>query len=327
MTRVRFTCDDLARTRLIQAPAPLVETVLGIVALRRPPSCGHGSRWHRRALRAFPPTARPLLDLIPVAGYWPEFLDPVAADLDEGLEMVCATPRAVVRSQLTDALRHTRQAPCWLQDLADSKPEALQVVRRGLRDFHAACVTPYWPRILASFQSDLAQRTQVLAAGGLAELFGTLHEDLAWHGSSLERAWRTGEIQLGGRGLQLVPSTLWAGPPLFSVRPDDSGGNALIYPVQPAKLAWRDEGSEDLSLLLGRTRAGVLLALRTPCNTADLAVRLGVSASSASEHATVLRRAGLVQTTRHGRSVRHSLTPLGRGLLSGHTTSPESSER
>ena len=68
---------------------------------------------------------------------------------------------------------------------------------------------------------------------------------------------------------------------------------------------------------MGRTRALVLEAIRMPCGTADLAMRAGVSAASASEHAAVLRDANLILTSREGRAVRHSLTPLGRNLLNG----------
>jgi DNA-binding transcriptional ArsR family regulator len=42
---------------------------------------------------------------------------------------------------------------------------------------------------------------------------------------------------------------------------------------------------------------------------------VGISPASASEHAKVLREAYLVQTCRAGRSVRHSLSPLGRTIL------------
>jgi DNA-binding transcriptional ArsR family regulator len=42
---------------------------------------------------------------------------------------------------------------------------------------------------------------------------------------------------------------------------------------------------------------------------------VGISPASASEHAKVLREAYLIQTCREGRSVRHSLTPLGRTIL------------
>ena len=63
LTRIRFSPDDLVLTRFGEAPAPLLEVSAGLVELRRrltPPA-----RWAVRARRAFPATARPLLDLIP----------------------------------------------------------------------------------------------------------------------------------------------------------------------------------------------------------------------------------------------------------------------
>src|SRR5215472_19031358 len=90
MTRVLLTTDDLAHIRFGESPAPLVETVMGMVVLRRQLPVAVGSRWPGRDV---PATARPLWDLIPLCGYWPEFLDPVVGDLETGLDQVCATPR------------------------------------------------------------------------------------------------------------------------------------------------------------------------------------------------------------------------------------------
>ena len=59
----------------------------------------------------------------------------------------------------------------------------------------------------------------------------------------------------------------------------------------------------------------MLRALGEPRGTADLASTVGISPVSASEHAKVLRDADLIETRREGRSVRHSLTPLGRTML------------
>ncbi|MCX4530842.1 helix-turn-helix domain-containing protein [Streptomyces sp. NBC_00841] len=55
-----------------------------------------------------------------------------------------------------------------------------------------------------------------------------------------------------------------------------------------------------LGPLLGRTCAAVLLCVRDPATTTALAERVGVSLASASRHATVLRNAGPVPTTRIG---------------------------
>ena len=145
-----------------------------------------------------------------------------------------------------------------------------------------------------------------------------MHETLAWRDNSLERSWRTGDSALDGQGVQLLPSALWTGPPLFSEHPRTAGGNALVYAARPAAAGWQPSQPRDLAGLLGQTRAAVLRALRTPRSTTELAACVGTSTPSASEHATALRASGLVQTVRRGRRVHHSLTPLGRSLLNGN---------
>lgn len=314
--RVRFTRDDLLLTRFAEAPAPLVEVSVGLLEMRRRSAAR--SRWATRARRAFPPTARPLLDLIPPSLPSPTFVDPVVSDLEQALEIVRATPVAVLAEQVPASWRGTGPPPPWLRALAGGERAAMEIVVCGLRDLYLACVAPYWSRIVATFRADVTERVSVLATGGLAEVLGSLHETLAWRDNSLERTWRSGECSFNGEGVQLVPSTLWTGPPLFADHPREAGGNALIYAARSAAIIEDTSQLRDLSGLLGHTRAAVLRALRTPRSTAELAACVGTSAPSASEHATALRASGLVQTVRRGRGVNHSLTPLGRSLLNGN---------
>jgi DNA-binding transcriptional ArsR family regulator len=70
-----------------------------------------------------------------------------------------------------------------------------------------------------------------------------------------------------------------------------------------------------LADLLGRTRAAVLGAVNGGRSTTELARAVGTSIASASQHAAVLRSAGLISTHRTGPSVCHWLTPLGESLL------------
>src|SRR5262249_55619292 len=154
--------------------------------------------------------------------------------LDEGLEIVRATPAAVLAEQVPAAWRGTGRPPTWLRALAAGEPEAMEFVVRGLRDLYLACVAPCWARIEATFRADVAARIAALATGGLAEVLGALHETLAWRGNSLERSWRSGDCTLDGQGLRLLPSALWTGPPLFAYHPLEAGGNVLIYAAQPA---------------------------------------------------------------------------------------------
>ncbi len=320
--RVPFTLDDLAATRFGEGPAPLAEVWAGLVELRNRPAGAAQSRWAARARRAFPATARPLLDLVPASPPWPSFIDPAVPDLDEALEIVRATPRSALKEEVPVSWRGAARPPSWLRALADGDRPALETVVRALRDFYTACIAPGWAQIVATFRADLADRIPVLATGGLAAVLDTLHDDLAWRGEALERSGRAGEFSLGGRGLQILPSAVWSGPPLFAAQDTDAGGNTLIYPARPALPPYETGQACDLTGLLGHTRAAVLRALGRPRSTSELAACVGTSAPSASEHATALRAAGLVHTVRRGRGVVHSLTPLGRSLLNGNSNGP-----
>ena len=70
-----------------------------------------------------------------------------------------------------------------------------------------------------------------------------------------------------------------------------------------------------LAALVGRNRAAVLSAVADGCTTTELAGRVGISLAAASQHASVLRDAGLITSCRQGGAVLHALTPLGADLL------------
>jgi DNA-binding transcriptional ArsR family regulator len=321
VVRVKFSADDLARTRFSTAPAPLMETELAWVELRRA-GLGRGrSRprpWLREARRTIPAAARPLLDVLGPHPPWPTFLDSPAPDLDEALDWVRGTPRSYLRAELADTwANRPGRPPGWLRNLADGDREALEVMVRALRAFHDAVIAPQWDRVVSSFHAEVARRIPVLAAGGHEELFGTLHERLRWRDDGLDRQGLDGECELDGTGLLLVPSAFWSGPPLFGIGDGDRVKNALIYGAQPNGQPYGSDqaAGDNLATLIGPTRAAVLRALAEPRGTAGLADAVGISQASASEHAKVLRDAYLIETRREGRSVRHSLTPLGRTLL------------
>jgi len=319
VVRVNFSADDLARTRFGTAPAPLVETGLALTELRRTGLRNRRPRpWLREARRAFPPAARPLLDLVPPGGSWPTFTESPAADLEEALEFVRATPRRFLRCELTSVWQdRPGRPPVWLRNLADGDTEALDVVVRALRALHDAIVAPRWDSVVSSFHGDVARRMPVLAAGGHQALFETLDDRLKWRCDGLERQGNDSEFELGGTGLVLMPSAFWSGPPVFGIGDGLRLGHTLMYAAQPnGQPSDPDKaGTDNLAALLGPTRAAVLRALAEPRGTAELACQVGISPASASEHAKVLRDANLIETRRQGRSVRHSLTPMGRSIV------------
>lgn len=72
-----------------------------------------------------------------------------------------------------------------------------------------------------------------------------------------------------------------------------------------------------LAALLGRTRSAALEATTEGCTTSELAQACDISLAAASQQASVLREAGLIQTRRNGRAVSHQISELGVRLLEG----------
>ncbi len=327
MVRVNFTPGDVARTRFTVTPAPMLETVEALIELRRAAASGWRDRgraapWLREARRAFPATARPLLDLIGPQGPWPGIFDRFTPNLLEGLEELRAASRARLRAGLAGCEEHAVRPPLWVRNLADGDREQLELVIRGLRDLHDTVVAPRRDTAAAASHADLARRIPVLITGGQEALLGTLHPRLRWRDEGLDRTGIDFETNLEGRGLLLRSSAFWTGEPIFSFDEEGRRPHVLIYAAQPNGRSASDTADlaahDSLAALLGPTRAAVLRALREPRGTAELAAAVQISPASASEHAKILRDASLIETRREGRGVRHSLTSLGTAMAGTH---------
>jgi hypothetical protein len=329
LARVVFTADDVARTRFSSAPAPLIETTMALAELRRAAESRAPGRyipWLREARRAFPATARPLLDLIGPRGPWPFLAHGITPDIGEALEGLRAMPAELLRTELGAVWEYRPgRPPAWVRQLADGDREARDVFVRALSDLHAAVVAPRWDSVLSAFHADAVSRMSLLASGGHEKLFAALDPRLRWRDDGLDRTgvepeW---ELKLDGSGLLIQPLACWTGPPVFSCGDGPAGGPpVLLYgcapggPLPPPGPQEADSPAADaLAALLGPTRAAVLRALRKPSGTAELARAVRISPASASEHAKVLRESSLIETSRVGRSVTHTLTMLGAALL------------
>lgn len=110
------------------------------------------------------------------------------------------------------------------------------------------------------------------------------------------------------------PAPFWIGAPL--VGQDAAGRPLLLYPaLTPLPMIADRPDNDPLVALLGRTRAAVLRSLVASRTTTEVAGELGISLASASQHTTTLRAAGLVTSARDGKSVWHTVTPLGGKFL------------
>ena len=161
----------------------------------------------------------------------------------------------------------------------------------------------------------MAWRGRLIAEQGLQAALTSLHPSLHWQEATLEvHVPKTASLRLNGKGVTLLPSAFWTGRPLFGVHTD--GSALMVYSaLSPVPLVDDESSADPLGELLGRTRAAVLALAVAQRSTGELARELGVSAASVSVHARTLRGAGLLVSERSGKSVRHSVTPLGDRLL------------
>lgn len=320
MYRIHFTADDLARTRVATAPLTLMELGLAARTLRdRRPSVRLDA-W-RAALPRLPAQARMVLSLIPSIGYSPGFLTPPEpGPVEQVLEQVRATPRANIRDELAVIAGH-QPVPTWAAGL-DGDADLRERLYDGLDWLFDRLLRPYWERLTGAFTADRTHRMQHFLDGGVENLLAQANPQwMRWNPPVLEIRMANGidhDLYLGGQGILLVPS-------LFLTRTlvyEDENLPAVSYPAahdQPLhRLTMLTQADHDaLSALLGATRAAVLTAIaeRPGCTTKQLAALTHIAPPSASEHATVLRHAGLIHTTRHRNTALHNPTPLGASLL------------
>ena len=309
--RIHFGDDDLARIQVSPTLGPLAETVLAVGMLR----CTQQPRtllseW--RGQVSVTPRMTPLTALIPpdCRGVDLPTLVGETATIEQGLQALLTVPREHLLVEMEYIDRRNRLSP-----LAWAMAEATRVAYREL-------VQPFWPRIRARLHAEQAARRRTLADGGPGALLASLQGPrIRWRPPVLEIGMPgTVEMELGGRGIALVPSVFVGREPSLHENPNhEDEMPRLILPAEDARSArlWapsRSRGSA-LAALVGRNRAAVLQSVADGCTTTELARRVGISLAAASQHASVLRGAGLIATRRQGSAVLHVLTPLGADLL------------
>ncbi|MFF9634646.1 helix-turn-helix domain-containing protein [Streptomyces bacillaris] len=327
MLRIHFTDLDLTRTRIGAAPDPLWEVCMSLHRLQSRHGRWAHAEWFRATRARLHATGfrrtlcALLLPLFPRAVYFPDFLTPAAAGegLDAGLDAVLATPTSRVLHEV-GLLDRTTGAPGWAPRLAE--PELRKELVGALRTYYDIAVAPYRDRMQARIDAERGAHARSVLSTGAEGILRDLGPALRWHRPVLCAGYpEERDLRLGGRGLLLIPSHFcWGNPVTFQSATLDP---VLLYPLtrEPHRSALPgDLGSgAPLAALLGRNRAGVLRAVATGATTGELARAVGVSASSASQHASALRRAGLLTTHRYAGSALHTLTPLGAALLRAET--------
>ncbi|MET9624873.1 helix-turn-helix domain-containing protein [Streptomyces sp. NPDC006464] len=321
MIRIHFTVDDFTRVRFAARPSPLPELHAALMTLVAPHEEPLLGRWRNRIARHMPAAVEPLADLVP-AGVAPAFLDVLGDTPDEGFALIRAAGPASVRAGIEQVYAGRRLVPPWIRALHAGDADAWRTLGRAQRAAHETVLAPVWPQVQDLHRNEFARHALAVAERGLGAALTRLAPGSRLRGGVWEwpRPHTTGirEIRLAGRGLVLRPTFHWRGGPLVQDLPDRPV--ALAYPVAPGlPLLPAGPGAPDEALagVLGRTRLALLHALDVARTTTGLARRIGVSAATASAHASALRAAGLVTTTRTGRSVHHTRTALAELLLGG----------
>jgi DNA-binding transcriptional ArsR family regulator len=314
---------DLLAVRF--ARSPVWETQSAVRTLVDDRSRAYHEPWHTAiAGEAARLRLEPLLAVNPVRGTVPDFLTPPpqtpSPRLQDQLAEIRATPDAQVERELamcraTVADATARRA---IDELSADPAAARELLADRIHEAWRRLVAPFWPRIAALVDADVAYRSHLLAGRGLGPVLDDLHPRIRWREGTVtvdDPSERT--VNLDGRGLVLMPSAyVW---PAVVVMVDEPWQPTIIYPARGIAELWQSPSTPPAALgrLLGRTRALLLTGLDAPASTTSLAGRLGLSPSGVSRHLIALRDAGLVQSTRHGHEVRYARTRLGSDVLRG----------
>jgi predicted transcriptional regulator len=324
--RIHFTAEDLERIQVKPALGPLAETVKAMSLLRCPlQDRPVYPQWRSQVKGRLTPQMTALTALLPpgTMGVDLPMLIGTAPTLEQGIQALLAVPREhlLVEMEFIDRMR---KFPAAVWAVAETGGQARLQLAAAAVAAHQALVEPYWTAIHACLHAEHVARLRTLAAGGPDRLLASLQSQwVRWRPPVLEVLLPSdNDVPLNGRGIALMPSVFVGQVPGLHTNPNDPTATPwLVLPPASERMEqrhlWnnaRPRGAA-LAALVGRNRAAVLRSIAEGCTTTELAERVGISLAAASQHASVLREAGLITTHRQGSAVLHVLTPLGAELL------------
>ncbi|MGV8873381.1 MAG: ArsR/SmtB family transcription factor [Rhodococcus sp. (in: high G+C Gram-positive bacteria)] len=329
MITYRLGVDDLARVRL--AYSPMTETSLSLWALvLGPQGRMHLTAWHQHARDVAHEYDSELIHALvsPSRARIPDFITPLPTrrrqNIEEECELIASTEPAVVARDL-DLLFEGRPPPSAMAGVADNPEGAARIIADALYDYYRSVIAPHWSAIERVLESDITFRGREFAQRGTAGLFDNLGTSIQWQDDGQLAVHLTTSTEAAGspdaRGLVLTPS-------IFTMNvsaiwdPTSPGHSWLSYPARGTGTLFEgyapSHSSRALAALVGGVKADLLLALTEPASTSELAQRFAVTPSAVSQHLRVLRDNGLIESSRHGRSVLYRLSHLGLQMASLH---------
>ncbi len=310
----------MARCRF--AVSPLAETVGTVLEHQRTGGPPGFRRWRDRT-----PVRHRWLDLSARTKWLPDVLSvPPGGGLQtrfaDELAAVAAFTDAEVRKTIALAVEASwggRPDTAWLSEVG-----LAERIADDLAEGWERFVRPDWSRRRAILERDIAYRTELLAADGWRAVVGTIAKNTSWATDDAIAFGRPGyPDRIIDDGIIFVPHTQGSGtwscelpPPRF----------ALTYPARGRAAGIDPAATADLARLAGAGRSRVLIELRVPATSTELARILGVSLGTVSAHLAALRAAGVISGVRRGRTVRYRLDPRGWDLLAAFGVPPDETD-
>ncbi|OEJ30225.1 ArsR/SmtB family transcription factor [Streptomyces subrutilus] len=325
MLRIHFTAEDLARTRVAATIGVAAEVYYSLELLRDNRELTHFHSWRSAVAGRMGADTRPLTSLVPVRGPGLDLLALMGdvPSIDHAVDNLMHAPVSRLRREL-EGLDFRPGQLTWARRVSEGDREARRELAEAVRACHRLTVEPYWHRGRSELVALSTRCANLVLEGGVDLLLRSMCAPLVrWRPPVLEAPYpRRVDVRLQGRGLIITPTVFSKRPVSFLWDPlDTSQPPRLTVPALRRPLTGTGTAEADgsavryLESLLGRTRAAALLVTTEGCTTSDLARRLNVTAAAASQHAKVLRNAGLITTSRRGASVLHLITPLGLALV------------
>ncbi|MFF3290871.1 ArsR/SmtB family transcription factor [Streptomyces sp. NPDC003023] len=324
MLRFEVSVDDLLRSRFALSPAMDLCFLLRSLAGQ---DRSLPRAWAARLMPAFERLRREseldaVLALhIPQSG--PDFVAPPPRGLSQtwadDLAVIRATPLEAARHEIaTNATGPSARDP-RVRAVLDSTDAVSRIAEAMDQAWHELLATD-WPQLRAICERDVVYRVGVIGEHGWVRTIESLHQSIAWQAGGIEIGHfpQVGTVPLAGDGLLLIPSVFVAN---IAAHLDDPWPRTLIYRARGTAALWGEQESvprpDDLTALVGRSRARLLLALEAPASTSHLARSLAMAPGAVGDHLAILRGAGLLVRARSGRSVLYRRTPLGEALVAG----------
>lgn len=319
--QVRLRVGDLGRMRF--AYSPLVEVAESLYMLSSGSIEPVHRAWYGAVRRRLVTVDLELLQaVVPAHSYIADFLLPGATyparTMADQLEKLAGLPADRIRRDIEDAWRGD-PPPARARQLAAAGTAGPALLAEALSSYWTVAVEPYWRDMRAVLDDDVAFRAAALTRSGLREVLADLHPQISVRDEEIRidkrHSWQQ---DLSRAGLLLVPSVFTWPNVIFEA--GSQGPSSLTYAARGVGKIWgaSDAQAADddaLGALLGRSRAAILTCLELPHSTTELALKLGQSPPSISQHLSVLRRSGLVISWRSGRSVLYRRTALAGSIV------------